>query len=71
MPPDGRKYLWDAATAADLLFEFSSGKTFADYGADPLLRSAVERQFEIIGEALNRPPRPTQAWLRTSGLGFG
>jgi uncharacterized protein with HEPN domain len=54
MPPDGRKYLWDAATAADLLFEFSSGKTFADYEADPLLRSAVERQFEIIGEALNQ-----------------
>jgi uncharacterized protein with HEPN domain len=39
--------------AAELLAEFSSGKSFTDYLADAMLRSAVERQFEIIGEALN------------------
>ena len=57
MRPDRRKYLWDALTAADLLFQFSAGKTFADYTADALLRSGVERQFEIVGEALNHLSR--------------
>jgi uncharacterized protein with HEPN domain len=54
MPRDARKYLWDAQRAAELVRQFSDGKTFAQYQADPMLRSAVERQFEIVGEALNR-----------------
>lgn len=29
-----------------------SGKTFEQFGADVVLHSAVERKFEIIGEAL-------------------
>lgn len=44
---------WDALRAAELLAEFSRGKSYTDYLADAMLRSAVERQFEIIGEALN------------------
>jgi uncharacterized protein with HEPN domain len=54
MQPDPRKYLWDALQAADLLYEFGEGKSLADYQANALLRSGVERQFEIIGEALNQ-----------------
>ena len=54
MPPDRRAYLWDALAAAELLFEFGAGKTLDDYNADALLRSGVERQFEIVGEAPNQ-----------------
>ena len=43
MPPDPRKYLWDALTAAELLVQFTAGKSFDDYRADALLRSGVER----------------------------
>jgi uncharacterized protein with HEPN domain len=60
MPRDPRAWLADIVAACDLLIEFTSGKTFTDYAGDPLVRSAVERQFEIVGEALrvalqNRP----------------
>jgi uncharacterized protein with HEPN domain len=52
VPPDAGKYLWDAKAAADLIVQFTAGKTFDDYRSDVMLRSAVERQFEIVGEAL-------------------
>lgn len=45
MPPDPRKYLWDAANAAELVRSFAHGQTFADYQANAMLRAAVERQF--------------------------
>ena len=54
MRHDARAYLWDAQTAADLILEFTRGRSLDDYLADAMLRSAVERQFEIIGEALNQ-----------------
>jgi uncharacterized protein with HEPN domain len=57
MRPESRKYLWDALTAADLIADFVAGKDFDAYRADPLLRSGVERQMEIIGEALGQMAR--------------
>lgn len=54
MPRDSRAYLWDALRAADLITSFAAGQSFDEYLADDLLRSGVERQFEIIGEALNQ-----------------
>jgi len=34
--------------------DYVAGKTFLDYTSDLALRSAVERQLEIVGEALAR-----------------
>lgn len=60
---DLRQYLYDITHASDLVRQFTDGRTLDDYVADPMLRSAVERQFEIIGEALNQACRldPTLA----------
>ena len=54
---EARKYLFDIERAAGLVAEFTAGKGFADYERDDMLRSAVERQFEVIGEALARLAR--------------
>ena len=57
MPRDPRAYVWDAQRAVALVVEFVAGRSWADYEADALLRSAVERQFEIVGEALSQLAR--------------
>src|SRR5262245_9549946 len=54
MPRDPRMLLEDVRRAADLVLQFTAGRTRENYTNDLMLRSAVERQFEIIGEALNR-----------------
>lgn len=54
LPPETAKLLWDMHNAAARIQRFTVGKTYDDYRADELLRSAVERQFEIIGEAMTR-----------------
>ena len=47
-----KKYLLDIQQAAVLASEFVAGRTFGDYLETAMLRAAVERQCEIIGEAL-------------------
>jgi uncharacterized protein with HEPN domain len=54
MKDDVLKELHDILEAASNIRRFLSGKKYEDYAQDELLRSAVERKFEIIGEALNR-----------------
>jgi uncharacterized protein with HEPN domain len=44
-------YLWDMLDAAKAVAEFVAGRTFNDYMRNRMLRGAVERHFEIIGEA--------------------
>lgn len=53
MQLEAKKYLYDMKKACDLLSQFTNGVTFEKYDKDVLLQSAVERQFEILGEALN------------------
>ena len=57
MQPESGAFLWDAHRAAVLIATFVDGKEWADYADDAMLRSAVERQFEVVGEALNRLAR--------------
>ena len=52
MRREARKYLYDIQQATILLAQFTANIQFADYERDAMLRAAVERQFEIIGEAL-------------------
>lgn len=48
------KWIEDIRASASFILQSSAGKTFQDYESNPLLRAAVERHFEIIGEAMNR-----------------
>ncbi|HMJ91546.1 MAG TPA: DUF86 domain-containing protein [Candidatus Acidoferrum sp.] len=54
MKLESRKLLLDALEACDSIAQHLSGISFNGYRDSRLLRRAVEREFEIIGEALNR-----------------
>lgn len=50
--PELQALLFDIEGACELIARFTSRKTLDDYRADPMMRSAVERQLEIVGEAM-------------------
>lgn len=54
MPPEIAKLLYDMREAAERIARFAHNRSFDDYVNDEMLRSAIERQFEIIGEAMTR-----------------
>ena len=47
-----RKYLYDMLSSCQFLIEFTGGKTIDDYINDRAFRSALERELQIIGEAM-------------------
>lgn len=49
-----RKLLFDHVESGHSIRDWCRHRTFTEYEADRQLRRAVEREFEIIGEALNR-----------------
>ncbi len=50
-----KKYLFDVLTACEEVESFFSGeKIFADFQTDILRQRAVERNVEIMGEAINQ-----------------
>jgi uncharacterized protein with HEPN domain len=54
MQPEVEKRILDALAACERIEEFTAGLDFDGFSRSALVRSAVERQFEIVGEALNK-----------------
>jgi len=63
MKSDILMHLHDIRHAGQAVRDFIAGRSFQDYCSDELLRSGVERKFEIMGEALNRIARDDPAVL--------
>ena len=63
MQPDAKDaaYLWDMLDAARAAQGFVASRSFEDYESNRMLRGAVERHIEIIGEAANRVSRGFRA----------
>ena len=54
MPSRLPKHLFDALTAVRLARQFAAGLSFDGFDSNLLVRSAIERQLEILGEACQR-----------------
>ncbi len=76
MPPDSKDAarLWDMLDAARAVEIFVSGREYRDYESDRMLRGAVERHLEVIGEAASKVSNdiksghPEIPWRQIIGL---
>lgn len=76
MPPENRDIasVWDMTQAIRYIQSFTNGMDFDEYLNDVRTISAVERQFEILGEAARRISNefrltyPDIDWQRIVGL---
>lgn len=70
---DDISYIWDMLDAAKAVREFITGRSYQDYLIDRMLRGAVERHLEIIGEAAGkvskafRDAHPEIPWQKIIG----
>jgi len=62
MQPEQRDMarLWDMLDAAKAIIEFTQGRRYEGFITDRMLRNAVERNLEILGEAARRVSQATQ-----------
>ena len=54
MQRDPRAFLWDVRESAIAIQSFVAGMDASAYAANEMVQAAVERKFEIIGEALSQ-----------------
>lgn len=54
MPHSERKLLIDLKTACQEIILYTSKMDFEEFKSDRVIQLAIERELEIIGEALNR-----------------
>ena len=54
MQRDPKAWLWDVRDAGLAIQRFVHDQDLSSYAGSELIHSAVERKFEIIGEALNQ-----------------
>jgi uncharacterized protein with HEPN domain len=65
MNDETRKNLVDILQASEEIQNFTNGMGFPEYQDSPVTQRAVERDFEIIGEALSRNKKTDHAILDT------
>lgn len=49
---DPKKYLYDIINCSEFVLQLAKDKTVEDYKNDRVFRSALERELQIIGEAM-------------------